>query len=655
MLVTHALSSTSSLPSLSKLPSIEDLEDSDEDVIHVQSEDEANGKKRKAPTTSKAKTKYVSNFAKKQPFKKIPGLPTKVQAGEMFKAAKKKAEEGEYPPIHSLPDIFLDLVKRAPNLELLAKTLQDRPLRIATMCSGTESPILAWRLIERAVKEHTGIQMQHHHVFSCEIEPYKQAYIQRNFEPPLLFRDVCELGEEQAYTAFGSLADVPGNVDILIAGTLCVDYSALNNQKKGLEDGGESGRTFHGMLDWVEKHKPAVVILENVKGAPWGGVAKWFNEINYDAEFDISLDTKNHYIPHTRQRGYLIATRNNKDSLPENWKNLTQSLIRPSSNPLEAFLLPVDDPRIQQVRDGFANGEGYGKGRSTTDWSRCQVRHAFAREDESLGQGRPYTEWKEGGACKLPDGAWNDFALPQPERVVDLCDITTLRGAKRGFDPHYKCQVWELSQNVDRNIASSKPGICPCLTPNGMPFLTFRGGPLIGLEALSLQGLPLDELLLTRETNDQLQNLAGNAMSSTVVGTCMLAALIVVQADLVKDGEGRDIEMQPSQLEQSKRIEDNITGEENLRQEVNDLVQCDEIDMPELLQKAAAASQKCSCEGRVSTTSAQIYRCKECNHTACSKCKGRPEHQYEVDPRERIEPATFLDAVKGALQMRLEA
>ena len=49
---------------------------------------------------------------------------------------------------------------------------------------------------------------------------------------------------------------------------------------------------------------------------------------------------------------------------------------------------------------------------------------------------------------------------------------------------------------------------------------------MVGLEALSMQGLPVDELLLTRESEDNLADLAGNAMSTTVVGTCMIAALI---------------------------------------------------------------------------------------------------------------------------------
>ena len=43
-------------------------------------------------------------------------------------------------------------------------------------------------------------------------------------------------------------------------------------------------------------------------------------------------------------------------------------------------------------------------------------------------------------------------------------------------------------------------------------------GPLVGEELLLLQGIPADDLLLTRESDKQLKDLAGNAMSTTVVG-----------------------------------------------------------------------------------------------------------------------------------------
>ena len=44
-----------------------------------------------------------------------------------------------------------------------------------------------------------------------------------------------------------------------------------------------------------------------------------------------------------------------------------------------------------------------------------------------------------------------------------------------------------------------------------------RGGPLTCRTALALQGVPLNELLLTRESQRELQEMASNAMSTTLV------------------------------------------------------------------------------------------------------------------------------------------
>ena len=74
----------------------------------------------------------------------------------------------------------------------------------------------------------------------------------------------------QQIQSYGAKVIVPGGVDMLIAGTSCVDYSNLNNQKQDIEAKGESGETFRGMLNWVKKHRPPVVILENVCGAVSG-------------------------------------------------------------------------------------------------------------------------------------------------------------------------------------------------------------------------------------------------------------------------------------------------------------------------------------------------------------------------------------------------
>jgi hypothetical protein len=114
---------------------------------------------------------------------------------------KQSAKEIAYhlPPMHDLPTIFSDLVNHVPQIVKVAKRLKGRKLRVATMCSGTESPLLALNLARRCILAQHGISLDVEHVFSCEIEPFKQAYIERNFHPPLLFRDVCELGDGEAY------------------------------------------------------------------------------------------------------------------------------------------------------------------------------------------------------------------------------------------------------------------------------------------------------------------------------------------------------------------------------------------------------------------------------------------------------------------------
>lgn len=107
-------------------------------------------------------------------------------------------DASDLPPISDIPLIFDDLVSRIPEIKEVAEHVHGRKLRVATMCSGTESPLLALELIQKSILEQHGMNFDIEHVFSCEIEPFKQAYIERNFQPPLLFRDVCELGDGDA-------------------------------------------------------------------------------------------------------------------------------------------------------------------------------------------------------------------------------------------------------------------------------------------------------------------------------------------------------------------------------------------------------------------------------------------------------------------------
>ncbi|KAH9072095.1 hypothetical protein EDB83DRAFT_2361141 [Lactarius deliciosus] len=554
-------------------------------------------------------------------------------------------EDSSLPPISRLPDIFLDIVSRLPDVQTLAEHIQGRKLRVATMCSGTESPLLALNLISRAMTEKFGNTIEVEHVFSCEIVPFKQAYIERNFQPPLLFRDVCELGDNYAYTAYGAKAYVPGNVDILIAGTSCVDYSNLNNEKKDIDQGGESGRTFHGMLDWVKKHRPPVVILENVCSAPWPAVVKKFEDAKYSAK-SLRLDTKAYYVPHTRTRGYMMAVNAQSSSIPTKWAARMASMKRDASS------------REKLVQESY-NSLDRRTGR--TDWNRCESRHQRTRLEEALGSKRPLTNWDEGGAVKMLDYGWADWVSGQVERVWDLMDISLLRSAVLGVDPAYK-RMWIAS------IGSNRVGISPCLTPSMIPYITNRGGPMVGLEALHLQGLPIDELLLTRETEDQLADLAGNAMSTTVVGTTILVALVLSMKYMTPGNDKRtyeekhgtpfvdeDEDVMEVELP-SDSVQDHIFGEDQLSERSFDLSKTTGPPLPALLEDAMKSVRFCTCEGRKDMTDREVRRCDDCGSTACIKCGGRPEHNsrtIDVKSHPRLAPSVFERSLKSALPMCL--
>jgi len=52
-----------------------------------------------------------------------------------------------------------------------------------------------------------------------------------------------------------------------------------------MDELGESGQTFQGMLNWIEKARPTIVIIENVFGAPWDEKVSIFESLGYAATF----------------------------------------------------------------------------------------------------------------------------------------------------------------------------------------------------------------------------------------------------------------------------------------------------------------------------------------------------------------------------------
>ncbi|CAG8396624.1 unnamed protein product [Penicillium salamii] len=619
-----------------------------------------------------------------------------------------RAERGRYlardlPPLHVLEDIFADMVSNAMRLGLKDVLLQlgHRSLRVATVCSGTEAPLLALEMVQKGKSEidfpyssigdafhvvHVCVfgcagvkkleswflvsplrgsgalgtdQLKFTHAFSCEIVPQKQSYIERSFRPPILFRDLTELGRDEAKTAYGSLKAIPGNLDILFAGTACVDFSLLNSRKKTLAEGGESAATFDGLLQYVDRYRPRMVIQENVKAAPWGKLTEEWNSIGYMAIMS-PVDTKHFYIPQTRERGYMVVIDKRRlgaaglitnpmdqtglKSVCDKIIELISSLKRPASTPVGMFLFSDDDRRLE-VAEAKASLEM----RSEVSWEQYQVRHLRYRSDLSLGNERPISKSSFGSsALTVPDFYWHRFWETQPERVWETADINFLAKLSQSYDMNFKERWIDLSQGVDRGNDSMKSiGIAGCLTPKGLPFVTTRGGPVSGTEALALQGLPLDRMIFARETQAELMDMAGNAMTSTVVCAVMFAGLIAAHRIFDTDEEGPT---HPVNKETKPLINPN---------EVYSLVM-GTLPVPESrfidhdLLKALAARTvlRCFCE-RQTRVQDDILECQNCGHTACRKCHGNPAHSYVPLTLPRENPSEFLAKITALLPMKL--
>ncbi|KAH0194533.1 hypothetical protein KCU70_g445, partial [Aureobasidium melanogenum] len=593
---------------------------------------------------SAAKEVEVADSSSKQQSKSRP-KKTKVNMKNLNLGMKKDVNR-TLPPLSDITSIFDHMVGKGfqtlqsahkYNLEDVCKHVGSRPLKVATMCSGTESPLLAWDMISDCIqKREGGLELKYEHVFSAEIVPFKQAYIERNFRPPIIFRDITEITNNRkgmATTAYGGRAKIPGDVDMVIAGTACVDFSNLNNNKKTLEERGESGDTFAAVLAYAKEYRPTMLVLENVYGAPWDKMLAEYEEYDY-VSAGVLVDSKNYYLPQTRQRGYMVCVDKNKleacnidpADFKESFYERMADFKRPVSSPFSSFILPNDDPLVTRASQSMARQSLLDASLREVDWARCEIRHINYRREKELGISRPVTNWQESGTLVLPENCNRLWFGKQVERVWDFVDMSQLRKANNvlgkedrktritpdplpGYDAQYKTRIWDVSQNIDRFTDGAPFGIAPCLTPSGNFYITDRGGPLTFTESLMLQGLPLDRVSFTTETDRNIQDLAGNAMSTTV-------RRLVIRPSLEKL-----LSKAPSPL----------------------------------LADASKSAAMCVCEGQIGLSEAPIQICKECGHSSCLTCGVKPSHDYgEPCQIERGRPEAFIQKWRSRIPMVLK-
>lgn len=363
----------------------------------------------------------------------------------------------------------------------------------------------------------------------------------------------------------------------------------------------------------------------------------------------ISVDTKNFGLPQTRQRRYMLLWRADKYKFNEAgkmWQELVKNLEVPSSCTYDDFLLPESDPAVRRFRDAlrgpmgkrqsFLRQRGYWWTSTSKDVKKhkefrsalvqCQsagVRLAHPMEELA----RPCTSWGPNGKLCLASHKWMPESVQMfYQREVDLLDCAIAKNAQSGNDFFFHATSIDTSQNVNRTVlVPCNPGVVGCITPGGNIFLTHRGRPILGREKLLLSGIPTDRLLLGPESEVELSDLAGNAMSCPVVGACLLSMLCLQAYHAAcSQQSASSAQKRLTVLKAAKRAEPvkEIVGDECENIAVKPTL--NNIDwvarLKALGSDAFSTSVLCTCETSGGVSTHNIMGCKDCNLFVCSKC-----------------------------------
>ncbi len=205
---------------------------------------------------------------------------------------------------------------KSTSAEILKNKIMQKAkqLTLATACSGTDSPVI-W-----------AHRMGMRHVFSCEFSDKKQKWILENFpDLEFLFKDIKTLKDKEVVNEVDGLRSRVAAADVFVTGFVCKSVSTENNNRHTYsnciqEASGETGETFSGMMGYIKKHKPMVVIAENVRGITMrnkgsppviGQVVDEMRQAGYSFGWKI-LNTQDFLIPQNRPRCWMIGLRKDK-------------------------------------------------------------------------------------------------------------------------------------------------------------------------------------------------------------------------------------------------------------------------------------------------------------------------------------------------------
>ncbi len=435
-------------------------------------------------------------------------------------------------------------------------------IHVGTGCSGSEVLMHVLSTLHDFWYRKLGLDAQTKHLFAVEIVEWKRQWIMQHFSPEVIFEDISAfLTDSQLLkdTVSGNIVPVP-TVDLWVCGFECDSVSALNihaaeNRRSISRGTGKTGQTAAGCIAYIERYKPPMFILENVKnlnaapsrgGAgqpakqatqlmPGGGVAQPAGQSNLEvlkarlqesgySVLDECLQCSDFGFPQSRQRYYIMGFKHGDAHVLRRAHGILQD-SKVSTLPLSAFLLSDDDPAVLRVGD----------------WPGGGAEQPAAQKVKKEKKGADYLT----DHCQ----AFAQFDIPWPPVFAE--DFAEKVGCLA-----HRCQelVYFLEQvhkaeltmgcefvadvNLSIQWCRARKREVPCIVSSSRMWALHRGRLLAGEELLALQGFSIQVQHDYCDTwsHKQLVDLAGNAYNGAVLAAVVTAVLASHQPPLPVGG-----------------------------------------------------------------------------------------------------------------------
>jgi site-specific DNA-cytosine methylase len=450
-----------------------------------------------------------------------------------------------------LSELFVRFLRRcttAERADLASWVVNDLSgkIRVGSICSGTDVPVLAWQAFAVALRQELRVGLQVVHMFSAEKHTGKRRFLEVMFpENKLLFGDACELGNSSAYDCLsGERKQVPDDIDTGAAGWPCTDVSSLNNgaahNRSVVMDGAKNtGGVFRGVRKFISNHGANLwfFLNENVTALARPGKgsssadnlssAVWLLRQDCDCWTKVwMLSPMDFGVPQSRNRLWfpcfpqarLLQLGLSEEEASDILSDIMSRLVGSQPIKIESYLLPPENPLHEHVM-----------------WQ-LRLQHMTSSTRRRRSPDDADAKWpnqhmqlfRERGLDWWPSG------YPSPDTIAkypplayamnrDL-DILQLHGVTF---PEEELRMIEVSQSASRSTETALHVMT--ITPACKLYLTSKCRFIFGVELLRLQSIFFpQELQLTAFDDSLLKSLAGNAFEGSCCAATLFAASILV-------------------------------------------------------------------------------------------------------------------------------